>query len=130
MLLDRIWGDVVVEQAGAGVQGSGLGGVDEQPLDAVGGSVGDPGIRGRITCGERVGERFIVGGLFLVQQLHAASLLQDCLMSGRRNCGVLVSTSPPRQPVRRAAEGRPYDREPDNWQPQEPAGKSRRSLPT
>jgi hypothetical protein len=43
VLLDRIWGDVVVEQAGAGVQGSGLGGVDEQPLDAVGGSVGDPG---------------------------------------------------------------------------------------
>jgi hypothetical protein len=35
----------------------------------------------------------LVGGLFLVQQLHAASMLQDCLMSGRRNCGVLMSGS-------------------------------------
>jgi hypothetical protein len=35
----------------------------------------------------------LVGGLFLVQQLHAASTLQDCLMSGRRNCGVLMSGS-------------------------------------
>jgi hypothetical protein len=35
----------------------------------------------------------LVGGLFLVQQLHAAALLQDCLMSGRRNCGALVSGS-------------------------------------
>ena len=35
----------------------------------------------------------LVGGLFLVQQLRTAASLQDCLMSGRRNCDVLVSGS-------------------------------------
>ncbi|HET6307892.1 MAG TPA: hypothetical protein VFG12_11935 [Rhodopila sp.] len=33
----------------------------------------------------------LVGGLFLVQQLRAASMLQDCLLSGRHNCTVLLS---------------------------------------
>ena len=32
----------------------------------------------------------LVGGLFLVQQLRSAAMLQDCLMSGRRNCDVVV----------------------------------------
>jgi len=32
----------------------------------------------------------LVGGLFLVQQLRTASRLQDCLLSGRRNCDALV----------------------------------------
>jgi hypothetical protein len=33
----------------------------------------------------------LVGGLFLVQQLRAAATFQDCLMSGRRNCDVVVN---------------------------------------
>jgi hypothetical protein len=33
----------------------------------------------------------LVGGLFLVQQLRSASILEDCLLSGRRNCDVLVN---------------------------------------
>lgn len=33
----------------------------------------------------------LVGGLFLVQQLRAASTIEDCLMAGRRNCDLLVS---------------------------------------
>jgi hypothetical protein len=33
----------------------------------------------------------LIGGLFLVQQLRAAAMLQDCLMSGRRNCDVVVN---------------------------------------
>ena len=32
----------------------------------------------------------LVGGLFLVQQLRSASVIGDCLMSGRRNCDVLM----------------------------------------
>jgi hypothetical protein len=36
----------------------------------------------------------LVTSLFLVQQLRAASMLQDCLMSGRRNCDVLLLNSP------------------------------------
>jgi len=35
----------------------------------------------------------LVGGLFLVQQLRNASLFQDCLLSGRRNCEVVVTGS-------------------------------------
>ena len=35
----------------------------------------------------------LIGGLFLVQQLRAASMLEDCLMSGRRNCDAMVSGS-------------------------------------
>jgi hypothetical protein len=33
----------------------------------------------------------LVGGLFLVQQLRAASMVEDCLLAGRRNCDVLVT---------------------------------------
>ena len=33
----------------------------------------------------------LVGGLFLVQQLHSASVIQDCLMAGRQNCDALVT---------------------------------------
>ena len=32
----------------------------------------------------------LVGGLFLVQQLRAASMMQDCLLSGRHNCPELL----------------------------------------
>ena len=32
----------------------------------------------------------LVGGLFLVQQLRSASVIGDCLMSGRWNCDVLT----------------------------------------
>jgi hypothetical protein len=32
----------------------------------------------------------LVGGLFLVQQLQASALFQNCVMSGRRNCDVMV----------------------------------------
>jgi hypothetical protein len=35
----------------------------------------------------------LVGGLFLVQQLRNAAMLQDCLMSGRHYCDVLVTGS-------------------------------------
>ena len=35
----------------------------------------------------------LVGGLFLVQQLRGAAMLQDCLMSGRHNCDVVVTRS-------------------------------------
>lgn len=35
----------------------------------------------------------LVGGLFLVQQLRSAAMLQDCLMSGRLNCDVMVTGS-------------------------------------
>ena len=33
----------------------------------------------------------LVGGLFLVQQLRTASVIQDCLMAGQRDCDALVS---------------------------------------
>jgi hypothetical protein len=33
----------------------------------------------------------LVGGLFLVQQLRSAATFQDCVMSGRHDCGILVS---------------------------------------
>ncbi|MDB5401231.1 MAG: hypothetical protein QOD93_2046 [Acetobacteraceae bacterium] len=33
----------------------------------------------------------LVGGLFLVQQLRTASIVEDCLLSGRTNCDALVS---------------------------------------
>lgn len=33
----------------------------------------------------------LVGGLFLVQQLHRAALIEDCLLSGRQNCDGLVT---------------------------------------
>jgi hypothetical protein len=35
----------------------------------------------------------LIGGLFLVQQLRSAAAFQDCLMSGRRNCDVVVTGS-------------------------------------
>jgi hypothetical protein len=35
----------------------------------------------------------IVVGLFLIQELHAKVQIEDCLLSGRSNCGVLVSSS-------------------------------------
>lgn len=33
----------------------------------------------------------LIGGLFLVHQLHTASVVGDCLMAGRRNCDALVT---------------------------------------
>ena len=40
----------------------------------------------------------LVVGLFLVRELHAKALIEDCLMSGRINCDSLVTrrTSDPR----------------------------------
>lgn len=32
----------------------------------------------------------VVAGLFLVQALRSKAALEDCLMSGRMSCGVLV----------------------------------------
>lgn len=32
----------------------------------------------------------LVIGLFLVQELHAKAMVEDCLMSGRTNCDWLV----------------------------------------
>jgi len=34
----------------------------------------------------------LVIGLFLVRTLHAESTVEDCLMSGRLNCDLLVGT--------------------------------------
>lgn len=36
----------------------------------------------------------LVVGLFLVHELHAKAMIEDCLMSGRRNCDALISTLP------------------------------------
>jgi hypothetical protein len=36
----------------------------------------------------------LVGGLFLVQQLRSESVIEDCLLSGRRTCDVLVVHQP------------------------------------
>ena len=33
----------------------------------------------------------LVSGLFLVQQLRSASMIEDCLMAGRKNCDALVT---------------------------------------
>lgn len=33
----------------------------------------------------------LVVGLFLIRELHAASAVEDCLMSGRSNCDVELS---------------------------------------
>jgi hypothetical protein len=35
----------------------------------------------------------LVGGLFLVQQLRFSAALQDCVLSGRQNCDVVVARS-------------------------------------
>ncbi len=33
----------------------------------------------------------LIGGLFLVQRLHRATVVEDCLLAGRRNCDTLVT---------------------------------------
>ena len=33
----------------------------------------------------------LVGGLFLVHHLHTAARIEDCLLSGRHNCEVIVN---------------------------------------
>lgn len=33
----------------------------------------------------------LIGGLFLVQHLLSAARLENCLMSGRRNCDIVVA---------------------------------------
>jgi hypothetical protein len=33
----------------------------------------------------------LIGGLFLVQQLHTETLIEDCLMAGRQNCDFLLA---------------------------------------
>jgi hypothetical protein len=33
----------------------------------------------------------LVGGLFLVHHLHKTSMIEDCLMAGRRDCDVLLN---------------------------------------
>jgi hypothetical protein len=40
----------------------------------------------------------LVVGLFLVQQLRASAAIEDCLLSGRRNCDVLVHNEAQAQP--------------------------------
>jgi hypothetical protein len=37
----------------------------------------------------------LVVGLFLVQELRAKSMIEDCLLSGRRNCDMLVAKPTP-----------------------------------
>ncbi|HUB15637.1 MAG TPA: hypothetical protein VMB34_27070 [Acetobacteraceae bacterium] len=36
----------------------------------------------------------LIVGLFLIRALHAEAQLEDCLMSGRTNCDVLVVPAP------------------------------------
>lgn len=36
----------------------------------------------------------LVVGLFLVRELHAKSMIEDCLMSGRTNCDVVIANLP------------------------------------
>lgn len=33
----------------------------------------------------------LVLGLFLVQHLHRSSVIEDCLMAGRRNCDAMLT---------------------------------------
>ena len=33
----------------------------------------------------------LVAGLFLIQQLHKATSIEDCLLAGRGNCAALLS---------------------------------------
>lgn len=33
----------------------------------------------------------VVVGLFLVRELHAKSAIEDCLLSGRRDCDIVVA---------------------------------------
>ncbi len=33
----------------------------------------------------------VVVGLFLIHQLHAKALLEDCLLAGRTNCDVMLA---------------------------------------
>ncbi len=41
----------------------------------------------------------LIVGLFLVQQLHTSGAIEDCLMSGRRNCDAVVHNTVLTQPV-------------------------------
>jgi hypothetical protein len=34
----------------------------------------------------------LIVGLFLVQQLRTSSMLEDCVMSGRSNCGATLAS--------------------------------------
>jgi hypothetical protein len=36
----------------------------------------------------------LIVGLFLVRELHAKGAIEDCLLSGRTNCDVLITTPP------------------------------------
>jgi uncharacterized membrane protein len=36
----------------------------------------------------------LVVGLFLIRELHAKSMVEDCLMSGRTNCDAVLSDLP------------------------------------
>ncbi|HEY2132285.1 MAG TPA: hypothetical protein VGH36_04810 [Acetobacteraceae bacterium] len=33
----------------------------------------------------------LIGGLFLVKQLRTETLIEDCIMSGRQNCDLLLA---------------------------------------
>jgi hypothetical protein len=36
----------------------------------------------------------LVVGVFLIHQLHAKAAIEDCLLSGRRNCDILLRAAP------------------------------------
>jgi len=36
----------------------------------------------------------LVVGLFLIRELHAKSMIEDCLLAGRSNCDAIVSSMP------------------------------------
>ncbi len=36
----------------------------------------------------------LVVGVFLIHQLHAKAAVEDCLLSGRRNCDILLRVAP------------------------------------
>jgi hypothetical protein len=63
----RVWDEPLDEEATANRQTASLGGIAISLL-------------------------LIVVGLYLVHQLHAKAEIEDCLLSGRTNCVVIVQT--------------------------------------
>lgn len=45
-------------------------------------------------AGVAVALLLLILGLFLVRELHAKAQLEDCLMSGRSNCNIEISSAP------------------------------------
>jgi len=44
-------------------------------------------------AGMAVALLLVVVGLFLIRELHAKAMVEDCLLSGRQNCDLIVAAS-------------------------------------